>query len=301
MEPSTIELASARRTQPALWDGYYINLDRSPGRRLRIEQQLRDLGLSERYRRFRAVDGRALQRSAPIKPGEVGIYRSHLDLLQWIAVSGRLAHVLEDDAVLCDLTVPAIESAIRRLGTNFDILFTETFVPETVASIRLFVSAWQNATRRGAIENVERLQILDLSNLHIGSMSSYIVTPQGAAKLAARLSDEWVRGPTRPVDIIMQGDIRARHVRAYCIVPFVTTIDLESSRISQSDRDEQEDFVVLRQLIRYSFYIQRDLNGRGTPILDQIVSRLAPSESDPALEFNARILRYMLVPQASDG
>jgi GR25 family glycosyltransferase involved in LPS biosynthesis len=285
----------------AAWDGYYINLDRASARRTRIGQQLRDFGLGDRYRRFRAVDGRALNRSAPIKPGEVGIYRSHLDLLQWIAVSGRMAHVLEDDALLCDLTIPAIESAISRLGTDFDILFTDTFVQDSVGSLRFFLSACQRAMWRGAIQDVEQIQVADVASIYLGCLPSFVVTPQAAAKLAETLSKEWARGPRQPVDLIVHREIWARRLRAYCTIPFVTTVDLELSRESQSDRNDQPGPVLLQQLMRYSFFVRRDLNGYATQLLETTMTRLPLSEDDPAREFNAKILRYMLMPQITDG
>jgi GR25 family glycosyltransferase involved in LPS biosynthesis len=293
IEHPTIEPASAIGGRPALWDGYFINLDRSPERRLRIEQQLQNLGLSEHYTRFRAIDGRALNRDAPIKPGEVGIYRSHLDLLQRIAASGRLGHVLEDDAVLCDLTAPAIESAVGRLGTRFDILFTETFVQDSVPPIRFYLLGWHRATKRGPIKAARQLQIADLTMLYLGGMTSYVITPQGAAKLASALGHDWANGPTAPVDLIVRREIQSRRLRAFCIVPFVTTFDLAGK--SLAERDCQDEFVLLRHAIRYAFYVRRDLTDYAAPLIDRTMSRLAPSENDPALEFNARILRYLLM------
>ena len=112
------------------YQGLYINLDRSPERRARIERQLRTLGLEKIYRRFPAVDGAALKLpNGTLRPGEVGAFLSHTRALETALTSGTAVHILEDDALLSEHVRPVVEDAVSSgLFDRFDILFTDTFV-----------------------------------------------------------------------------------------------------------------------------------------------------------------------------
>lgn len=280
------------------WDGYYINLDRSPDRRERIKSQLRSVGIEGFYRRFEAVDGKLLDRQTPLRPGEVGIFRSHLDLLRRIASSGRVAHVLEDDAVLCDLTVPAIEHVLRSTGGRFDILFTDMLVPYW--SLADYYPMLIVALRDGPITNVKQLAPLDLATRYMGCTGSYVVTPTGAARAAAVLQRAWDEGPTAPVDLVLRPALRNGILHGNCIFPFVTTADLPTSSDTLSGRDGEELHVV-HQLIRYVFFVRSDIDRDARGILKRLQAALPPSGRDDALEFLSELQRFMLFAAAARG
>lgn len=92
---------------------YYINLDRSPGRRDSMEEQSARLGLG--LERMAAIDGRAIpeeeqQRLCPpdgrgrrLARSELGCYFSHMAAWRAVAESrNRFGAVLEDDIFLAD-------------------------------------------------------------------------------------------------------------------------------------------------------------------------------------------------------
>ena len=217
-----------------LWDGYFINLDSAVERRNRIEAQLRRHNLRN-YQRFPAVDGRVLARQSPCSPGEVGIFRSHLDLLERIASGPRPGHIIEDDVILSDLTAGAIEGAVRRgiLG-HFDILLLETYVGTIIGNVRRYMRAYNEATARGPIRSADRLQIIDLGRDYLYGATSYVVSPAGARKVAAILGRDWRNGPSLPVDDVLHHAAAAGRLSIGCPFPFVTPIDLETSRESSA-------------------------------------------------------------------
>ena len=82
-----------------LYNGLYINLDRSTARRDAMERQFDRLELSPFYTRFAAIDGTTLNspRSA-IGKGETGCFQSHYRALLSARPRGTFVHILEDDA-----------------------------------------------------------------------------------------------------------------------------------------------------------------------------------------------------------
>jgi GR25 family glycosyltransferase involved in LPS biosynthesis len=293
MDPNPILQPAS--TGARLWDGYFINLDRAVERRRRMEEQIGRFGGAGHYRRSTAVDGRALNRPSTCSPGEVGIFRSHLNVLRRIASGRYPGHVMEDDVLLCDLTAPTIESLIRRsVVDQFDIVFLETYVGTMVPNIARFSSAFREATRNGPVRSPDQLQILDLGKDYLYGATSYVASPNGARKLVALLGPEWERGPRLPIDDTIQRATHAGNLRVGCTFPFVTTIDLETSSESNAGRDEAPDLSMLQRFIRYTFFVRRDIDGYATSMLDRVLARLPKYEQDEAIDFYIKILSYRL-------
>ena len=111
---------------------FLINLDRSPERLARIDQQLRSLDVA--YTRVPGVDGRFLDpalRSAPrgnewyfrpMENGDIGTYQSHRVCWQRVLDEGLdWAIVLEDDVVLAP-TFREVPAAIAQLPQDWDLV-----------------------------------------------------------------------------------------------------------------------------------------------------------------------------------
>src|SRR3954447_10319111 len=110
--------------------GVYINLDRHVDRRRAVEEQLGKFGITDRYRRFSAVEGSMLQLPpGGIGPGAAGCFWSHYRVIEQNRGGNACIHVLEDDAILSSYMRRTIENGCReRQFDGFDIVFTETFV-----------------------------------------------------------------------------------------------------------------------------------------------------------------------------
>ncbi len=114
---------------------WLISLPRDAARRNRLTAQLSAIGLTPQW--FAAIDGRAreaelLQRAdpaayarnmgAPILPGKLGVYASHLAVWQALVASPhKAALVFEDDTVLHDDFPQALDAALAA-AAQWDLL-----------------------------------------------------------------------------------------------------------------------------------------------------------------------------------
>ena len=279
------------------WSGFFINLDRARQRREHMEAQLASLGISSHYKRHPAADGRALKaaRNSPRKPGEIGIYQSHMAILEAARGGSRAVHVMEDDIILSDLTVPVIDVATRwRLLDHFDIVFSEIFVGRTVNLIRQFHRLYEQATAHGTltIERPDQIKIIDLTNIYLYGATSYVVGPRSIGRVLAVLNDEWKKGPTIPIDTAFQFAARAGRLRLGCFFPFVTTVDFELSQASSAGRDEKADDALVQRVLRYSFFVRRNIRKVALPAIRAVLERENSSDPDGAIELYTNILKY---------
>jgi GR25 family glycosyltransferase involved in LPS biosynthesis len=282
------------------WDGYYINLDRSSERRERMEAEFARYGLTDRYSRFPAVDGTTVLRSSPLQPGEVGAFRSHLNLLKLVSSKERCAHVLEDDVVLCDLTRPTIDTVVARgVLEEFDLLFLDTHIGNDLSNFRVFHQMYEEATAGGDVEHADQLKIIDLGETYVFGLNSFLVGPKGVASLVLSLEKEWELGPTIPVDMIVRDEIHAGRLRAGCIFPFVTAPHLHSTRANTTTPLTDRNRAMIRPLLRYANFVRRDL-AYALEILDDTLGKLQIDSSDEVIEFYVRVLaRYLDIPKRS--
>src|SRR5215831_1337292 len=98
----------------APWHGYFINLERSNDRRASIKAGLARAGISDRYQRFQAVDGRLAASQIPtnLPDGALGCLLSHAAPISLPHPRDRYLHVLEDDATLSRHFVPVMENLL---------------------------------------------------------------------------------------------------------------------------------------------------------------------------------------------
>jgi glycosyl transferase, family 25 len=106
---------------------FVINLDRSPDRLARMEEQARNIGFS--FERVPAIDGRTMTQpflgntfDGLLTPGEVGCYASHLLCCQKIGEQNLpYAMVLEDDATLAPkaITIASYAAQIAPRGWDY--------------------------------------------------------------------------------------------------------------------------------------------------------------------------------------
>ena len=276
------------------WDGYFINLDRSVDRRKHMALQLDAAGLSQ-YRRFPAIDGRL--RKAPFirKPGELGIYQSHSSLLRTAAAGDRPIHVLEDDVVLSDLAASAIALVIgNHVLDQFDLVVLETYIGHDIQNVRGWTQLLSKAkTEAWPVVTAEQLQILDITQIYLFGTTSYLAGPTGAKRVVSILDEEWRRGPTIPVDTVIQKAARAGRLRVGCVFPFVTSLDLVLSMASEAGRNETENDVLVQRLLRYSFYVKADIDGLALPTLSRLIHEKLGTPDSTAL-FHSQVLQYYL-------
>jgi GR25 family glycosyltransferase involved in LPS biosynthesis len=209
------------------YQGFYINLDRSPTRRAQIEGELARYGLSHRYRRFAAADGNVLNFPNPhLSTAEIGCFSSHYELLRQNIASTQHLHVLEDDAVLSSLTAQTIDKTISSgLIDQYDVLFTETFITPINFDYRDAIGLFEKAVERdpaGAIVDLRPAVIR-----HIAGTSSYLVNRRSIPRLVEIFERELGRGAAAAIDIFMREAMSQGMLATACLFPFVTGVRLD--------------------------------------------------------------------------
>lgn len=285
--------------------GLYINLDRSPERRREIEEQLRMYGLFDRYVRLPASDGTSIPSPrSSLKPGEIGCFHSHYRaLLQ--AKSGRLpAHVVEDDAILSK-HLDGFASKAIALGffDNFDIVFTETYVHANPFHLRFLKEGMDRALDAHGRPRLDfEVLLFGLAMMELTCTSSYFVGANSIDRVLTVLKAEMDIGPRMPLDHCLRAAADSGALRIACTMPFLTSIRLESivdSTISSPHERAAGFDLALQTLLRYSFFVERDLEGYAMHSLRKIVDPEAKRDSHHV--FIAAVLNAILAPPTRDA
>lgn len=247
----------------ASYQGLYINLDRSPERRERIERQLQTFGLENTYRRFPGVDGGTLNLAgAAIRPGEAGCFHSHYRALESVRRSGTCVHVLEDDAVLSAHVRPAIEDAAASgLFDRFDIVFTDMLVGFEIAALKGMKALFDRTAAASARTlRLNDLSVIDLSRQNFACTTSLVVSGKAIDRILALYKQAIDAGPRLPVDLFIRECVHAGKLRAACLFPFVTSFDLnEIAATTVAGGAAPRPSVTVLAALRYSYFIGRDL------------------------------------------
>ncbi len=232
----------------ATWSGYYINLDRSTGRRASMDQRLAALSLGRRYQRFPAVDGAALGPTEMLNAGARGCFRSHIDLIA--AKGGReFIHIVEDDTVFSSEMEGIVSSSIDTNGfADSDLIYLNVLALVDVATTRKMKLAFEQARRAG------RCGFIDLRIFQFSGTMSYLVNPASVPKLLRLAREVMTRGPSVPIYLFYRREIHAGRLRAKCFLPFLTTMDYTPSTINTSSTPG----VGLQIELSRSFYIHAD-------------------------------------------
>ena len=237
--------------------GVYINLDRAVDRREKMEAQLSRLRLSGLYHRLPALDGTAIGNSSVLRPGEVGCFHSHCRALELAADSGKPVHLVEDDAIFSEYLFSLLRGAASA-ELPFDIVFTDIGVPFNVSEVRGLRTILDNARSNpsGSIDP-SNVTILDLAGHTFYATSSYLVPAASVQKVLGIFRNEIDRGLTKPLDIFICDQVWEGKLRAACVAPFLTTVDLEVATTIES-RHESLGYMELLGLLRRCFYVDND-------------------------------------------
>ncbi len=254
------------------WHGFYINLDRSVARRERMERQFAQLGLAGRYRRFPAIDGKTLSSAAEtVSSSEVGIFKSHLTLIRQAAESDSFTHIVEDDVLFSRLVEPCLSDIANGKNSGYDLIVTDTGIHPGLAQYRAFrqIAMAASADRKSGVK------LIDFSKGYCWGMTSYMLSPRGAAKLLTELEEEWAQGPQLPVDGVLARAVKAGRIKIGGTFPFVTWLHLDLASQSLAGREQSFRFLeTVLQLARYPFYAERDMEKVYVPNLRRLIEMM---------------------------
>jgi GR25 family glycosyltransferase involved in LPS biosynthesis len=259
-----------------MYRGFYINLDRSSGRRAALEARLTRLGVAPRYERFPAMDGNSIGLGASgLTNSELGCLLSHYMLLESCRDRGDHLHVVEDDVVFANCAVASVEQVIRSgLLDDYDILFTETAVEMDIHWCREARGLYKSLIKRaenGIASSVE-FRIIP----YLGCTTSYLVNRRSIGLVRGVLGEELDRGARYPVDILIRDAANEGKLRAKSLFPFVTSSQPEEFVSTTRPDDEARNSRLAMELLRHSFFVDCDLNAA----LDLAVQRLMIPDGD---------------------
>ncbi|MGE3142035.1 MAG: glycosyltransferase family 25 protein [Hyphomonadaceae bacterium] len=280
---------------PLAYRGLYINMDRYPDRRAAMEAQFREGGMAAYYERVLGLEGAALAPSGALQPGELGCLASHVRALETGAASGAHFHIMEDDAVLCRNFLPAALSIVQSpLLDQYDMVFTETAVAPQLDVIRFFKRAYDRAMRSNGSGQVD-FTVFDLKDRAMWCASSYFVAARAAPRIIACFEEAFRAGPKIAIDMFYRRFIDEGKIRAACILPFLSTIRLDAPTTTGGRvGHEGNPTVKAMELLRYSFFVDRDLANVAQPHLDAITNALGP---DPHRDFLAALSGFLVSDQ----
>lgn len=228
-----------------MFRGLFINLDRKPERRRRMEAELRRFRLSSNYERLRAIDGHPGATGAIA--AVIGCFRSHHKAMEIAKGHSDAFHIMEDDRILSGQLGKFLQSQeCARQLRQFDLLFLDMWVEET--SFGRFREAFARAGQ-GAF-------FLNMRGMRIGTAASYIVSPRSSGRIAVLMADEIARGPRMPVDTFYSHMVDRGLLTAGLAFPFLTAIDVVTgpeSSIQSMDRSG----LVKQAELRMSFFVDR--------------------------------------------
>jgi GR25 family glycosyltransferase involved in LPS biosynthesis len=237
-----------------------------------MESQLRKCGLSDRYRRFAAIDG---------EDGERACFRSHTAVLE-NADPGCPVHVLEDDVLLSGY-VPQVADFIASAGVldQFDIVFTETLVSPDVLLLRDLKQLFDKHRAN------ETFVVQDITQTYQCGASSYFVGPKNRAGVLASFRRGLESG--LPDDLFIRREARAGKLKLACVFPFVTSVQFELDTTTKGRPNDVAWFSKRAiDLLRYSFFVDCDFARAA-----KTVAALKPATPDAHRELIEGVLGFV--------
>ena len=251
-------------TKPA-YLGLYINLERSPERRIAFEKQLSDLDLQSGYSRFPAVDGQQVGASrSQLRPGEVGLFLSHCRALESVRNRNMCVHVLEDDTLLSEHVAPVLNDAVSTgLFERYDLLFTDMTIHCHVAFLKNVKSEFDKIAPLPPPLRLHQLRLIDLSEVFYAASQSYVVGARSIDRVVSAYKEEIAKGPTMPIDMFLQQLVLQGKLRAACLFPFITSVrlgEVNNSTIVEPGANSGRSSIMVMSVLRYLFFLGCDLD-----------------------------------------
>ena len=99
-------------------------------------------------------------------------------------------------------------------------------------------------------------------------------------------------GPSLPVDLFYRREVFAGRIRAACVFPFLSSIDLQLAQATNTIPGRDGPGASINDVLRSAFYVDCDIEG-AHGILDRLAQ---PRGGDRHLELLLRIYRQMIGP-----
>jgi GR25 family glycosyltransferase involved in LPS biosynthesis len=173
--------------------------------------------------------------------------------LEQAMTSGIAVHVVEDDVILSGY-VPQVLETIATNGSLdlFDIVFTEMLIGPDVMDIR------EHKRLFDKLRTDETFMVRDITSSYWGGMTSYAVGPKNISRVVAALKKGLGSDPPVAIDLFIKRTAAAGNLKLGCVFPFVTTIPLENATTIGDRASSAQLSRYAFNLLRYSFFVDRD-------------------------------------------
>ncbi|ABB06586.1 hypothetical protein [Burkholderia lata] len=282
-------------------DGYYINLDRSVARRIRIEKQIHALGLESMIRRFAAVDGgTAGPFDAALKNRTWACRQSHEKIIDGGDAKSTTI-ILEDDIEISQAFSDIVTDEVMRKFTDdeptVDIVFLECgfqwrFLPLLLAKAdsRMTWRLSPSGNDDSGGYNLSTVDLLDAKGIYSWSSAAYIVTPVGKQTLR-RLFSAQRDQPGVSIDVLYKRWIDAGELKGKICIPFLATPHSETSSTIDHAPSELLDPVPTEWVSLFRRFLFAGDHGFDLTELEAKMERYsAPLETSP--EYRLGMLAY---------
>ena len=201
------------------FNGFYINLDTSVERDIKMQQQFAAYSIGGNYKRFEAIRGgevpQRLETTLPV--GHLGCWLSHEAVWLQGQKTDQHLHILEDDAVLSPLLVKFLGELILD-DDSWDLLFTDVYFhpppsPVEFAQLR----QW-----RQDFSKSNKVTLLDLKKSPFTGTTSYIVNRRSIDKLLRLTNGQWKLN--RTFDVHLQDLVSQGRIKAHVTIPFLSSV-----------------------------------------------------------------------------
>ena len=192
---------------------FYINLDRRPLRRERMEREIKKHNLN--ITRFSAIDGMAMERKNKfLSKGEYGCWSSAYTLWEKVCDSGKTTILFQDDIIFNE----NFSNELNKILDEAKILDYD---------IILLAHNWYNRQQKKPVtDNISTI------GLFYG-LQSYIITPKCAKYLCERFKDssKW----PKPDDVTIGELSVAKDIKVFTSTKKLVTLH-ELARVSDTNR-----------------------------------------------------------------
>jgi GR25 family glycosyltransferase involved in LPS biosynthesis len=268
------------------WRGLYINLDRNLDRRTEIEAELVRHSFSNRYRRFPAAEGNALNFPNPhLSNGEIGCFTSHYQILKENLNSTDHLHIVEDDILFSAQTAPVMDWAIAQgFLEQYDIVFTDVFVPLLNDALKNYKKLFDAAVAHDASGAMTRaaFSIVNMKDMMLSSTCAMLVSKKAIAKLHDLYGECLSNQPRLPIDLFLRNLTQRGVITTGTMFPFITSIRLD--RILSTNMAARQDTLsaLAASIARYSFFIDANM-AECQKMIDQYLPLAAQNQRSAVL------------------
>ena len=197
-----------------MYQGVFLNLDKSTDRKSYLNKHLEQIGLQEYFTRYQAFDADSpLLHSHPstnITDTEKACYSTHTQAMQDYCNHNKHLHIVEDDVEMHSDTGKILHHLFCENNFNdFDIIFTG-------------VSFW-NTSRQILETNIlntkEDYTLFSLNrDLFFSGLYSYIIHKDKIEKIATLCKEHQFQFS---IDLLIRNLIISNQLKAYCILPTI--------------------------------------------------------------------------------